>query len=228
MARPTSGYTTTDGSKVSGVTTVAKCISLSAPDGLMQWAANMSVAKQNPKAHILARDRAARVGTLTHELIESKLRDGRTVTDAFGDELDDAMVRYNGWLKWWERTSFEVVALEVSLVSDTLRYGGTFDALLRAPDGSLFLVDWKTSSQLDESLLLQLAGYVVLLDELTEYRVDYVGAIQLTKNGGFRPYIWSRKDLETPIGLFLSALHAENSRGEMKSIFADRVDIGSL
>jgi hypothetical protein len=56
-----------------------------------------------------------------------------------------------------------VDAAEVELISDRLRVGGRFDALLAG--GRPIMTDWKTGGDLYASHLVQLAGYAILWEE---------------------------------------------------------------
>ena len=61
-----------------------------------------------------------------------------------------------------------VDAAEVELVSDRLRVGGRFDALLSF--GRPVMADWKTGADLHASHLVALAGYAILWEEFNPSR----------------------------------------------------------
>jgi hypothetical protein len=221
MGRPTNGYQI-DGEDVPGVTTVVKRVCGGDPTGLMIWAAKEALKTGDVMAFEKARARAALVGTLTHELIESYLEHGETRTDAYGSELDDAVTRFNGWLTWWKSTNYELVEQEITIRSRALMCGGTLDALLMDGDGTLWLWDWKTGKTIKQDVMVQLAGYDLLLREETDYRPKCFGIINPTANGGYaKPLQWRTEQLETARGMFLEGLHLLKRDKQLAKEFSD-------
>lgn len=82
-------------------------------------------------------ERAANVGTALHSLSE-RVDDGDDISampDQFIDDLRAYRVAMSG---------LEVVAKELFIVADEVQAAGTFDRLLRLPDGRIVVADLKT------------------------------------------------------------------------------------
>ena len=108
-----------------------------------------------------SRDRAGDVGSMLHGMIESYLNpNGKWIlpTDNRLDALELARCLFQVFMRWWESNTLEVVATETSLVSEEHQYGGTLDLVARSPLGFV-LLDWKTSSQFYQEMMLQMAAY---------------------------------------------------------------------
>ena len=84
-------------------------------------------------------------------------------------EVMNAIVAFR---KWESEFKPEYLACEEVLDSEVHKVGGKIDALANI-NGLSSLIDFKTSSQLSESYLIQLAGYDLMLEEM-----------------GFKPRAW--------------------------------------
>lgn len=62
-------------------------------------------------------------------------------------------------IKWVESSQWKLVALEHVVYSPTLGYAGTVDAIFRKEDGSLVIVDWKTTNTVQPDYAMQLSAY---------------------------------------------------------------------
>lgn len=110
-----------------------------------------------------AQGSSARLGTKVHEAIAAKVPS--TVAD---DDLRDRLEQHEHWLR---RSRAEVLASEFEIYNLTVGYGGTGDLLAGFPDGSIWLIDYKTGSVWAEHLL-QLTGYLMGEFVGREDRVD--------------------------------------------------------
>ena len=159
-------YTTKDGTRVPGVTTVLGEL---AKPHLMKWYANeeragvvetmvtlaslnqmdfpnlMRVLPDKPFAEA-KRDKAADIGTVTHALCEGWLTNDPLESDGI-DEMTWNMAQhgYDRFRRWWDNEGFTLLHSELVMVSELQRVGGTADIIARDCDGRLTLIDLKTS-----------------------------------------------------------------------------------
>ncbi len=130
------------------------------------------------------------VGTGVHGMIQQFLL-GNFVTDpevegvAITDELlkRTCWLCYQGWERWYAASGFKVLDAEMSLVSEVERFGGTFDALLEK-NGEVWVADWKTSKQFNHAMLVQIAGYAGIVNEVTTHEVRRGLIVRLSKDTG--------------------------------------------
>ena len=210
------------GEKVIGVTTALKSVHR---DGITQWAvdqtvmyliANLDMVKQrsdeqifklgrfihsrgtpakfdNPEIdvnnyHDFVLNDLAELGTSIHEWVEEY------VTDGFPPDLirDEQVQMAEAFLDWLDQHEVKVIATEMTVFGDG--YGGTLDAILEV-DGVRFCVDWKTSRNVQDTHIAQLAAYgaasmaLVEVPEGTEGAVEYKGSWFVDKTlPGFQKY----------------------------------------
>lgn len=139
-------------------------------DYLIQWAANIGRRKYDA-----IREKALTVGTIVHELVDDYLTAKYTDKKPFSVDyslIDDdyKSAVYNAFenFKLWEArlNSFdiqieEIYGFEIPII--TPWYGGTIDAIFKI-NGIWYLIDFKTSKQIDESYILQTAAYLYGID----------------------------------------------------------------
>jgi hypothetical protein len=112
------------------------------------------------------------IGSTVHTMAELDLQDRSAEDIEFfaktslpdQDELAKAETSFKAFRAW--RTEFHVRphAQEVSLVSEKLQYGGTLDTIAVIRNG-LGLLEFKTSSEVYEDHLMQMAAYGILWEE---------------------------------------------------------------
>lgn len=147
-------YRNKDGQRVPGVTTILSEI---AKPHLMNWYANEERAgvlaavkagealPERPFAEA-KRDRAADIGTVTHAMCESWLKQDALERDGITDDLwQAAQPGYDRFRSWWDTEGFSLLHSELVMVSDTWDCGGTADIIAKDRDGRLTLIDLKTS-----------------------------------------------------------------------------------
>jgi hypothetical protein len=150
------------------------------------------------------RDAAAQRGGLVHEAIACAIKKG---SYAAGEE--DPRVR--AALSFLTDYGLDCVAVELMVWSLRHRYAGTIDLVARQADGALTLVDWKTGGIWVEASL-QVAAYVVALEELTGRRVEEAYVVGLRERG----YEAKRVNLPLAKEGFLAALALWKAlRGEL-------------
>lgn len=158
MGRPYVGYKI-DGVRVPGVTTILSRFKDSG--GLIHWAWEQG---RDGKDYRETRDAAANAGTCAHDMVECDIRGTEFDAKPYDEKmLERATGAFGAYKEWKTQTQLEVVQAEVSLLSQSLKYGGTIDALM--VQGKLALGDWKTSNHVYLDYLIQLAAYKMLWEE---------------------------------------------------------------
>lgn len=161
--RPTRGYRLADGTRVPSVTTVTGRFKDSG--GLVHWAWQTGIDGEDYRAK---RDSAAEAGSICHGWIEDYIhgrdRELTPDTEEVMPELYAAEQGFKAFLDWADSVQLEVLETEVPLVSETYKFGGTFDALALVA-GKPKLLDWKTSNAVYGEYVAQVAAYRELLRE---------------------------------------------------------------
>lgn len=163
---------TVDGKKVDGVTSVLGVINKPA---LLGWAARCAAdhvrARLMPgmaldelgikqlcdeavKAHLAKRDRAADIGTLTHQWIEKYIK-GENPDLPLNEEVRNGA---KAFMEWVQSRHVEFIHSERRIFSRKYSYAGTLDFEARI-DGELFVGDIKTSSAIYPEMFFQTAAY---------------------------------------------------------------------
>lgn len=152
-------YKTSDGKRVPGTTTITGL--LNKPQ-LVAWANRLGLEGIDSSKYV---DAAAEVGTAAHRMIECHLTGETFETERYSPHTvglaENALISF---YEWADRHRVRVIATEMQLVSDRLRYGGTIDCLCEM-DGELTLLDFKTSKAIYDEHFIQLAAYRALLEE---------------------------------------------------------------
>lgn len=202
-ARPHTVYRTTDGKRVPGVTTVLGILNKPA---LVKWANNLGLQGIDSSAYV---DETARVGTLAHEMIQEYL--GGPSWDREGWDAGQVDLAENAVLSFfeWERQTghrMETRHIELPLVSEANRYGGTIDWYGEI-GGKFWLVDIKTSKGLWPEHVFQVAAYWMLLQE-NGLPVDGVRLLRVgrTEDEGFDDHVIDVPKLNVAYSVFASAL----------------------
>jgi hypothetical protein len=166
MARPKQGYKNAAGLPIPGTGDInGRYMNR---ERLLYWAFNRG--KQgHPK---LYDNSALDIGTCVHTMAELDLQCrsekdivfylDATLTDP--DEREKAATSFKAFRAWRSQFHVDCYKHEISLVSEKLQYGGTLDniAFIRAGKG---LLEFKTSSEVYEDHLMQMAAYGILWEE---------------------------------------------------------------
>jgi len=172
---PTSIYKLKSGKRVPSVTTIGKRFQDS--EGLKAWNYNTGYAHAEAGLgpdRFRVQEEAADIGTYVHALFAWHL-DGEEGPEpdpaqSIGvkyltfENIERGRVGYQKALDWLAQNSLEITSLEIPLVSEQHRFGGTPDGLTFSHE-KLGLADWKTSNKLYSDYLIQLAGYWILWEE---------------------------------------------------------------
>ncbi len=214
---PTQQYRNSAGVRLPGVTTVIGGNLGWSKDGLIHWAYKLG---QEGKDLNQARQGAADIGSIAHDLVESHLlEDGRhdAILAAAPEHMrGPALEAYSAFERWWKQTRGTVVATELWSVDEEFQTGWCLDALKLTDEGVLDLYDWKSSNGTYADMLIQIATYAVFVERrLTEWLGNSVklGEIHLCRfdktYGNFTHHSWRRDTLTVGFSAFtwLRALH---------------------
>jgi hypothetical protein len=160
---PKLGYHLKDGTRVPGVTQVLGRFKESG--ALINWAYKRG---RDGLDLYDSRDAAADIGTLAHSMVEHKItgRDPElALADAKPDYAAKARVAYSAFETWMQQTNVQPISAETPMVSESLKFGGTPDLVMRLTDGRLALGDIKTSGAVYRDYLVQVAAYAYLWNE---------------------------------------------------------------
>lgn len=113
-----------------------------------------------------ARDRAALLGTAVHQAAEEGIRpdDLEDFTDADGNVVataEDIRPRLRQYYAWLDDSGAEVLLKERQVWNLTLGYAGSFDMLVRFPNGEHWIVDLKTGKGTYSDHVLQQVAYAM-------------------------------------------------------------------
>lgn len=177
MAHPV--YRSADGTRLPSVTTINKLLSIGGNEGLLYWANQLGLEGKTLED---GRKTAADVGTLAHAAVEASLKNQPFDIEALGltDEQATMVVSCLAeWERWRARSRLNIVASEVSLVSERMLYGGTLDCIAEI-DGQLSVLDLKTGGAIYPEMLMQVSAYGELWKEarggeIQEYHLVRVG-----------------------------------------------------
>lgn len=163
------------------------------------------------------RDSAGNVGTAVHAMIEAWIRRkpqpvlvGLDVT-----QKDQVGRGFMAFTKWVFENDIEWLETEIELVSEVFGYGGTLDAVGKIGE-ELILFDWKTSSGIYPSHLIQVAAYRNLWNENRVPRINRVFVVRFSKTDAtFEPYEFSL------VGAWSAFVHMRRAFDEMPFVKAD-------
>jgi CRISPR/Cas system-associated exonuclease Cas4 (RecB family) len=128
-------------------------------------------------------DVAKKSGTATHDWIEDYIKTG--VAGEIPNGKDDISIAIsnaiNAFLEWEHKHKPEWIVSEKIIFSLKHQFAGTLDALAFI-DGQLCIVDFKTSNQISDSYALQIAGYMICLEE-AGIKVDRRLILRIPKDG---------------------------------------------
>ena len=135
--------------------------------------------KVGHSADFLAK-KAADEGTIVHNLAEKYLLGEEIKLMGEGRPLYDLKVwkMFLAFVEFWETSGAELLETEVFLYSDTLKVAGTCDLVCKI-DGEIWVIDLKTSNNLQTTYDLQSAVYARCFEECYDAKVDRVGILWL-------------------------------------------------
>lgn len=197
-------YKDSAGKVVPGVTTILGIMNKPA---LVKWANNLGLQGIDSSKYV---DETARIGTLAHEMIQAYLGgpdvDYGQYTANQVDAAENAIISFFEWEKQQQGAKMETRHIELPLVSDAYRFGGTIDWYGQI-GGKYWLVDIKTSKGLFIEHELQVSAYHHMLLE-HGYQVDGVRLLRVgrTNDEGFDDHVLDKSQLDLAWSVFQSCL----------------------
>jgi len=211
-----------DGKALTGITTVLNVV---AKPNLIGWAARMATeyVRDNLKdlndleqvlelaknAHTRKKEEGGSAGTDVHALIEAYIKgliekcEGKAnQANYLASENPNGQVQQ--FIAWARENEVEFLASEKRMYSEELWLGGTCDAIALIK-GKKYVVDFKTQDRMwDRVPFLQMAGYLILLEEMGEKDFHGSCVVLLPKKGKLETFF--TYDLENEKQAFLSTL----------------------
>jgi len=222
-------YTLPDGELAVSVTTILKAIG---KPQLIDWAARqerelvvatsiqafdraetawmfeqyLRAALPNERAHKSILTNAGNLGSQVHNLIEWNIRNsfGQALTPQ--PHLDGpAVYAFAAYEAWRVNTRFEPLLIEQQVWSRTHGYAGTMDVFGNV-NGAPVILDWKTSSAIQDEYALQLAAYRHALIEMGHASGRIGGVIvrlPKTQTDQLEVRTWTPEELDEAFEVFL-------------------------
>lgn len=195
-------YADKAGQKVPGVTTIiGSSLGWKAP-GLMWWAWKLGTEGKDLRKE---REKAADAGSIAHACAEADItgQPQPPVPEEFRAKVAGAFAAYRAWR---EQSRLELVASEVPLVSESLKYGGCLDAV-GVLGGVTALVDFKSSKELYGDHVVQVAAYSDLWDENhPDLTIQAWHVLRWNEDGAFTHHSLSASQIESGRRVFRAAL----------------------
>jgi hypothetical protein len=192
-------YRDSKGNRLPGVTTVENNIGWN-KRVLMIWANNCGLDGQN---HDDVASYEGTIGSVAHAMLEAELKKEQfdlALLDLEPDQVAAVGRCMQGWREFKETIRIAIAkgedgrALsEISLVSDTYKYGGTIDAIVvRETDETRYgLLDFKTGSGIYAEALIQVTAYAHLWNEYhPDKQIQDLYILRLGKNDGGFTWKW--------------------------------------
>jgi len=150
---------------------------------------------------------AAERGTRVH-IMSERLDKGEEIPYEMSGLTDEEYQLMTYYIDWHHEYTPEIIHVELKLVSDKLKLGGTLDRIYRI-DGKLTLLDLKTSkSAIFDSHWIQVAAYASMYEELYKEKVEQVAILRLTsrRKSGFEYVIRTRDEWQKDLKQFKATL----------------------
>lgn len=229
-----------DGKRLLGVTTALS--SISKGDGLTQWAVNQAldyvrgqfcppevqppdeyfdpVSREGLETVLLgakqawryARERAASIGTQTHNWIEAYLK-GEDPSWPADPAVQNSC---SAALDWIKAHKWETIKVEHQIYIPELGVGGICDWYARI-DGVLAVPDWKTSKSLHSEYAYQTAAYLRALEGEFDEEIPHRWLIRIDKDtGSVEPLLLPQENISKDYAAFESAVTIYRREAELK------------
>jgi hypothetical protein len=206
-------YKLKDGTRVKGVTTILNNLGWN-KNVLVAWARRTALAGEDPQAVL---KEAGTIGTLAHYLCECDIKgEEADVDDYSAEQIEKAENAFLGYLEWKKMTNPKYEAIELKMVSEKYKIGGTADFIARI-NGSLVLADIKTSKGIYPEMYCQLAAYRKMYLEIQpKASIESAMILKLDKNSGnFSHHFVGKPQLEWGWKVFKACMELEKLHKEL-------------
>ena len=120
------------------------------------------------------------VGTEVHNLIEDYIHKG-IEPEIHNPEIKKSFGKFKEWFDAQE--GLEIVFTERKVLSRIHKFTGTLDALFKTKSGEYIIYDWKSSSGIRDSMLVQIYLYKICVKEELGIDVKQGVIVNCTKQG---------------------------------------------
>ena len=204
---PTADYRNAKGTRIPGNTTIIGSNLGWSKGALMYWAWNEG---REGRDFRQTRDAAANAGTIAHEMVERDIKGQPPLLyEGISNEIvAKAETGYLNFLEWKKMGNFELLGMEIPLVSERYQFGTTIDILARVAN-KRSIVEVKTSNDIYEDMLIQMGAQRQAWDENhpTE-KIEALHLIKLNKEAAaFSHHYWDSLDMGWQAFLCLRELH---------------------
>lgn len=176
---PHQKYHLKSGEQVYGATTYTSLI----PKDLLSWVACVT---RRGKNHDHIKKSAGRVGTATHHHLQRRTT-GVKVSESFScteEEAQQINIATKNADAFWDSNKDKLfpIGCEVQLVSEKNKFGGTLDLVAIDEEGSVVLIDYKTSGKIYDDFFYQQSAYANLWAEhYPSFPIDKVMLVRIGK-----------------------------------------------
>lgn len=138
------------------------------------------IADQIKKAPNQTMSDAGLVGSQVHNLIEDYIHKG-IVPEIHNPEIKKSFGKFKEWFD--KQDGLEIVFTERKVLSRIHKFTGTLDALFKNKSGQYIIYDWKSSSGIRDSMLVQIYLYKICIKEELGIDVKQGIIVNCTKTG---------------------------------------------
>jgi len=140
----------------------------------------VKIAEQIKKAPNQTMGDAGLVGSQVHNLIEDYIHKG-IAPEIINPEIKKSFGKFKEWYD--KQEGLEIVFTERKVLSRIHKFTGTLDALFKNKSGEHIIYDWKSSSGIRDSMLVQIYLYKICIKEELGIDVQKGIIVNCTKTG---------------------------------------------
>jgi hypothetical protein len=138
------------------------------------------IAEQIKKAPNQTMGDAGLVGSQVHNLIEDYIHKG-IAPEIHNPEIKKSFGKFKEWYD--KQEGLEILFTERKVLSRIHKFTGTLDALFKNKSGEYIIYDWKSSSGIRDSMLIQIYLYKIAIKEELGIDVKKGIIVNCTKTG---------------------------------------------
>jgi hypothetical protein len=138
------------------------------------------IAEQIKKAPNQSMGDAGLVGTQVHNLIEDYIHKG-IEPEIHNPEIKKSFGKFKEWYD--KQEGLEILFTERKVLSRIHKFTGTLDAIFKNKSGEYIIYDWKSSSGIRDSMLIQIYLYKIAIKEELGIDVKKGIIVNCTKTG---------------------------------------------
>jgi len=210
-------YRLADGTRVPGVTTITGSQLGWNKQTLINWANRIGLEGVDSNRY---KDDKAEIGTLAHAMVTDWLLGIETDTSDYSkNQIAAAENSALSFFEWARNKKIKPVSIEVPIVSEKYRYGGTPDIYANI-DGQLELIDLKTGSGIYDEMVIQVEAYARLLEE-ADSEVQFVRILNIPRieDETFMERTVGKRTRETAWKIFANCLKNYQLQRKLKKEF---------